>query len=293
MPRCRLMRPLLVRMVSLWTLALKTCLLILTRNSVPGLNLAGDILPPGVEVVVGVVVVLALVTLIREPLRGTMSQTLTPGQHVEASTYPLLTGGTSSGLEGPSRHNTTLTSLISKVPLTVASLPDTSRPEALALVPSPPPLPLDTTAGPCPTAKQPSTSSFLTPNASLSLGIGSSRSLLLEKGESSHSVSDMSPSAEPVLISFVLTHPTPPDDQASRDLHLLAVDKIVSAFAGSPHSDRSMDDSSSEDLDAGLSVDDDSTLGRYLKDAKSEAMARRAPSKRAKKPKKGRSSPLI
>lgn len=118
--------------------------------------------------------------------------------------------------------------------------------------------------------------------------------MLLNKGESSNSTIGPGSSAEPMLISSVAIHsPSSPDNSSPHDHHLLVVDKIVDVLAGSSHSDHSMDDSASEDLDTVQEVEDDMTLGRYQKEAKSEAIARRAPSKKGKKPKKGRSSPLI
>lgn len=53
-----------------------------------------------------------------------------------------------------------------------------------------------------------------------------------------------------------------------------------------------MNDSSDDDCSPSLEVDDDMPLRQYQRDAKSEAIARRAPSKRGKKPKKGRQSPI-
>lgn len=135
---------------------------------------------------------------------------------------------------------------------------------------------------------------MLAPNKTLSLGIGDSRPLLLKKEETSNSTKGPGPSSKPILISSIAIHsPSSPADSSSLDQHLLVVDKIVDVLAGSSHSDHSMDDSASEDLDTVQEVEDDMTLGRYQKEAKSEAIARRAPSKKGKKPKKGRSSPLI
>lgn len=54
-----------------------------------------------------------------------------------------------------------------------------------------------------------------------------------------------------------------------------------------------MVDSSSEESGSLQEVDDDMTLGQFQTNAKIEAIARRAPSKRGAKLKKWRSSPLI
>lgn len=97
-----------------------------------------------------------------------------------------------------------------------------------------------------------------------------------------------------MLISSIAIHsPSSPADSSPLDQLLLVVDKSVDVLAESSHSDQSMDDSSLEDLEAVQVVEDYMTLGRYQKDAKLEAIVCRAPSKRGKKTKKGRSSPLI
>lgn len=96
-------------------------------------------------------------------------------------------------------------------------------------------------------------------------------------------------SSEPMLISSI-TLPT--HSNSLEDQHLLAVAKMADALAESPHSDQSMEGSSSDEFGPSFEVDDEMTLSHAQKALKSEAIARRAPSKRGTKTKKGRSSPL-
>lgn len=89
-----------------------------------------------------------------------------------------------------------------------------------------------------------------------------------------------------MLISYVSFQPSFQHD-VLEDRYLMVVDKMVEALAYFSHSDQSMDDSSSEDLGSSHEVDNDMTLSHFQKDAKFEALARRALSKRAQNLKKG------
>lgn len=96
---------------------------------------------------------------------------------------------------------------------------------------------------------------------------------------------------EPMLISSINLNPSSQNPSLD-DRHLLVVEKVADTLAVSSPGDQSMEDSSSEDMGYGQEADHDMIITHYQMNAKSEALARRAPSKRGTKPKKGRKSPL-
>lgn len=73
------------------------------------------------------------------------------------------------------------------------------------------------------------------------------------------------------------------------------VDKMVRALMRSPSMDLKMKEAcsleESDDSNSAMETDDDMVLLQYQKDAKLEAMARRAPNKSSSRSKKGRKSP--
>lgn len=155
----------------------------------------------------------------------------------------------------------------------------------------------DATDVPLPTPLPPPSGDFssqslsLVPMPSLDVGNLNSHPLGFQTRESSRSPVQPTPSSEPLLISSVVPHDSPlVADSDSR--HILVIDRVVGALASPTPSDQSMNDSSDDETGPSPKVDDDMLQRHYQRDSKTIAIVKRAPSKRGKKPKKGRLSPI-